>query len=147
MVRLSKAKVHIIRTWFLHVASHPCMKNKWFSLPVWLEALKIEIDNTTDDNSNDLIDTLLNVSNLKQSLKEIVHYNNKHNNSANPYGLYVHEDRPRVMIDGKSVCQSCFAVLSSKEKNKLPPKSNLNASNVIIDILPCSLCKCRTLGQ
>jgi len=38
------------------------MKNKWFSLPVWLEALKIEIDNTTDDNSNDLIDTLLNVS-------------------------------------------------------------------------------------
>ena len=64
------------------------MKNKWFSLPVWLDAIKIEIENTTDEgNSNDLISTLLSVSNLKQSLKEIVHYENKNNNCANPYGL------------------------------------------------------------
>ena len=116
------------------------MKNKWFSLPVWLDAIKIEIENTTDEgNSNDLINTLLSVSNLKQSLKEIVHYENKNNNCANPYGLYVHEDRPRLMIDGKSVRQSRFAVLSSKEKSKLPPKSNLNASNSIIDALPSTI--------
>ena len=68
-----------------------------------------------------------------------VHYNNKHNNSANPDGLYCHEDRPRVMIDGKSIRQYRFAILSSKEKNKLPPKSNLNASNSIIDALPSTI--------
>ena len=83
--------------------------------------------------------TTLNVSNLKQSLKGIVHYNNKHNNSANPDGLYCHEDRPRVMIDGKSVRQRRFAILSSKEKNKLPPKSNKNVSSVIIDVLPSTI--------
>ena len=41
----------------------------------------------------------------------------------------------------KSICQSRFAVLSSKEKNKLPPKSNLNVSNVIIDVLVPSTIK------
>jgi hypothetical protein len=29
------------------------MRKKWFSIPVWLEAIKIEIDNATDDNSNE----------------------------------------------------------------------------------------------
>ena len=43
------------------------------------------------------------------------------------------------MIDGKSVRQYRFAILSSKEKNKLPPKSNLNASNVIIGVLPSTI--------
>ena len=69
-------------------------------------------------------------------LKGIVH-NNSYNDNANPEGLYVHEDRSRVMIDGKSANQYYFAVLSSKEnKNKLPPMFNVNFSNVIIDVLP-----------
>jgi hypothetical protein len=85
-----------------------------------------EIDNMMVTLQKRIHGALLIVSNLKQSLKGIVHYNNKHNNSANPDDLYCHEGRPRVMIDEKSVRQSRFAVLSSKEKNKLPPKSNLS---------------------
>jgi hypothetical protein len=73
---------------------------------------------------------------LKQSLKDILHYNNC--DLANLDALYLFEDRPRVMIDGKSISRR-FAILSSKEKNKLPPKSNKNVSCVIIDVLPSTI--------
>ena len=99
----------------------------------------MEIANTEDaNNDNDLMNSLLTISNLRQSLKDILHYNNC--DVANPDALYLFEDRPRVMIDGKSVRQRRFAILSSKEKNKLPPsKSNKNVSSVIIDVLPSTI--------
>ena len=99
----------------------------------------MEIENTEDAiNDNELINSLLTISNLRQSLKDILHYNNC--DVANPDALYLFEDRgPRVMIDGKSVCQRHFVILSSKEKNKLPPKSNKNVSSVIIDVLPSTI--------
>jgi hypothetical protein len=46
-----------------------------------------------------LTDTLLNVSDLKQSLKDIVHYHNYE--TANPEGLYIFEDRPKLTVNGK----------------------------------------------
>ena len=49
----------------------------------------MEIENTADTNmNNELTDTLLNVSDLKQSLKDIVHYHN-YVETANPEVLYI----------------------------------------------------------
>ena len=60
----------------------------------------MEIENTADTNkNNELTDTLLNVSDLKQSLKDIVHYHNYE--TANPEGLYIFEDRPKLIVNGK----------------------------------------------
>ena len=98
----------------------------------------MEIENTADtNNDNELINSLLTISNLKQSLKDILHYNNYE--TANPDGLYLFEDRPRLIVDGKDSRQRSFAILSSKEKTKLPPKSNKNVSTVIIDVLPSTI--------
>jgi len=127
-----------LKSLFLHALRHRCVKNKRFSLAAWIEIIKMEIANTEDaNNDNELMNSLLTIGNLKQSLKEILHYNNC--DLANPDALYLFEDRPRVMIDGKSVRQRRFAILSSKEKNKLPPKSNKNVSSVIIDVLPSTI--------
>ena len=117
---LAAANKHLIKSWFLHASQHPCVKNKWFSLSAWIEIIKMEIENTADTNkNNELADILLNVSDLKQSLKDIVHYHNYE--TANPEGPYIFEDRPKLIVNGKVSRQRRFAILSSKEKTKLPP--------------------------
>jgi hypothetical protein len=91
MPRLLNINKYIVRTWFLTAERHQCVKNKWLSLSAWLEVIRIERDNRPNTN-NELNNSLLTVSNLKQSLTKILRYNNK--DSANPHGLYIHDYRP-----------------------------------------------------
>ena len=98
----------------------------------------MEKENTADTtNDKELTETLLNVSDSKQSLNDIVHYHNYE--TANPEGLYIFEDRPKLTVNGKVTRQRIFVILSSKEKTKLPPRFNKDVSNVIIDVLPSTI--------
>ena len=58
----------------------------------------MEIENTEDaNNDNELINSLLTISNLKQSLKEFLHYNNC--DLANLDALYLFEDKQGIYLD------------------------------------------------